>query len=330
MMVLAGDIGGTKTDLCIFRSDKRYSRAPDIYDRVTFLNSDIESFDDLVLDYICQRNAPIERAVFAVAGPVSNGRAVMTNFHWTLDETHLAASLSIPAVHVVNDLEALALAVPRLKREDLLVLHRGRPVSGNIGVIAPGTGLGESFLIPVNDGFVPHATEGGHADFAPRSDLEIRLLAYLMEQHAHVSYERVCSGTAIVDLYRFLNRIEGIPEPASLAGRLSSFADPTAAIVSEALAAEDPSNLCRCTLELFVTILGAESGNLALTTMAVGGIYLGGGIPRRIAKFLKPKRFMTAFLNKGRMSELLSHISVYVILNPAATLYGAACRALIP
>jgi len=330
MMLLAGDIGGTKTDLCVFRFGTSSSRTLDIHDKATFLNRDIETLDSLIQAYVAQKNVSFERAAFAVAGPVSGGRAVMTNLPWTVSKAQLEASLGISTVHLVNDLEALALAVPHLTPEDLLVLHEGKRARGNIGVIAPGTGLGESYLAPIGDGFTAQATEGGHADFAPRSALEMRLLEYLVERYSHVSYERVCSGMAIADLYRFLNRVEGIPEPPALAGRLSALPDPTAAIVSEALLAGDPTNLCSRAIELFAAILGAESGNLALKTMAVGGVYLGGGIPRRITGILTQGPFMASFLDKGRMSKLLSDIPVHVILNPKATLYGAACKALAP
>jgi glucokinase len=192
-----------------------------------------------------------------------------------------------------------------------------------MGIIAPGTGLGESFLTTDGNRRIAHACEGGHADFAPTCPIEMRLLDYLSGIYGHVSFERVCSGMGLSDIYRFLRDGEGVPEPDWLADELDGIDDAGPVIVNTALDGTRSSALCDRTLDIFVSALGAEAGNLALTVMATGGIYLGGGIPPRILGLLDQGRFMDAFTHKGRMASLLAEIPVHVILNPKAALQGA-------
>jgi len=327
-MFLAGDIGGTKVDLCLFGRGEKPD-TPVIHTEGVLPSQDASSLEALVSEFLPGGEAQVLKAVFAVAGPVLDGRSAITNLPWLVSEAGLSRKLRIPSVRLINDLEAVARYVPHLKPNDVRTLSSGIPSrGGNVGVIAPGTGLGESFLSAVPGGFSSHATEGGHVDFAPTRPIEMRLLEFLLKRYNHVSYERVCSGMALSHIYDFLKE-EGVPEPGWLARRVKSEADTGAAIVKVGTDCEDPPELCRRTLELFVSILGAEAGNFALKIMATGGIYLGGGIPPRILPYLSGEDLITAFTGKGRMASLLKSIPVHVILDPKAALHGAMHMALV-
>ena len=232
---------------------------------------------------------------------------------------------------MINDVEAIASFVPFLRTEDIITLREGMPVRHGVkAVIAPGTGLGEAWLAWDGKQYRAFPSEGGHADFAPATELENDLLAYLRGLHGHASYERVCSGIGIVNIYNFLKKSGVAAEPAWLAQRLSREADPVPVIVEKALDRETPCDICVRTLGLFASILGAEAGNMALKILATGGIYLGGGIPPRILPFLENALFMEAFLRKGRMRDLVAGIPVHVITNPKTALLGAAAQGLRP
>jgi len=260
---------------------------------------------------------------------VVDGRATITNLPWVMDEEQLQAALHLSSVRLLNDLNAIAHAVPFLESADLHTLNDGQQVSdGNIAIIAPGTGLGEAFLTWDASRYRPHASEGGHADFAPNNALEAGLLRHLQERFEHVSCERVCSGRGLPNIYGFLKDSGYADEPTWLAQELAAAGDPTPIIVNTALDNETQCQLCVATLNTFISILGAEAGNLALKVLATGGVYLGGGIPRRILPALEQGRFMQAFRNKGRLSELLELMPVHVILNPQTALLGAACHGL--
>jgi len=223
---------------------------------------------------------------------------------------------------------ATAWAVPVLRPRDIRTLHAGAPEPhGAMAVIAPGTGLGEAFLIWDGARYRAQPSEGGHADFAPPTPRERALLAFLGRRGEHVSYERVCSGLGIPHLYAFL-KARGEREPAWLARELAAAADPTPVIVAAALNRRPPAPIATATLAMFVSILGAEAGNLALKVLATGGVYLGGGIPPRIVPALSDGRFTAAFTRKGRLSDLLARVPVRVIVHPEAALLGAACVAL--
>jgi len=323
-MLLIGDIGGTKTSLgTIEPANRKDGSIPK--SRSSFRSDEAESLESLVSVYLAGEGIDVEGAVFAVAGPVIDGQSDITNLPWTISESRLRDALDLPLVRLVNDIEAVALAVPHLKPEEVHTLNPGVPVpGGNIGVIAPGTGLGESFLTTRGATYHAHASEGGHADFAPTNPRQRRLLDYLTAEHGHISYERVCSGMALPDIYRFCRDMEGLKESGRLSEALGAARDQGAVIVRAAMDEREPSTLCRHTMETFVSILGAQAGNLALTVMALGGVYLGGGIPPRILSYLDDGSFMASFLNKGRMSSLMSTIPVHVILTPDAALYGAA------
>lgn len=326
-MLLAGDIGGTKTHLAVFSSDQG-PRQP-LADAI-FPSAGYENLEAIVQEFLARVNMPIDRAVFGVAGPVVGNQATITNLPWVIRVMRLQEVLGIERVDLLNDLQAIAYAVPHLQPEDIHTLNDGDPVPhGPIAVIAPGTGLGEAYLTWDGQRYRAHASEGGHADFGPTNALEIGLLRYMLQRYDHVSYEKVCSGMGIGNLYDYLRDSGYAPEPPWLAERLRSAKDRTPVIVQAGLEHEQqPCELAVATLSLFVSILGAEAGNLALKLMSTAGVYLGGGIPRRILPWLEHKQFMQSFLNKGRFSTVLIRFPVHVILHPNAALLGVACYGL--
>jgi len=291
----------------------------------TFPSGEYSSLEAVIRKFLGQTRFKVRRASFGVAGPVMDGKAVTTNLPWVIDAAKLQTELGASSVLLINDLVATAAAVPHLLPGDVHLLNKGRRVSGGtIAVIAPGTGLGEAFLTWDGTRHHPQASEGGHADFAPTTPRQLGLLAYLERQENHVSYERVCSGRGLPHIYAYLKESGYAAEPAWLAGRLADAADPTPVIIDAALNPHPPCALAAATLETFVSILGAEAGNLALKVLAVGGVYVGGGIPPRIMAALEDGRFMEAFRRKGRMSGLLARVPVWVIVHPSTTLLGAA------
>lgn len=325
-MLLAGDIGGTKTNLAIF-SPEAGPTAP--LAEATFPSGRYSSLEAIAQKFLAQVNLKVEQASFGVAGPVVGGRASITNLPWVIDERQLQKALNLSSVHLLNDLAAIASAIPFLESDDLHTLNEGVPVPGGaMAVIAPGTGLGEAFLTWDGSRYRAHGSEGGHAGFSPSNILEAEMLRYLMDRFDHVSCERVCSGKGIPNIYAFLKDSGYAEEPDWLAEKLAAADDPTPVIANGALDSERPCELCVATLNTFVSILGAEAGNLALKVLATGGVYLGGGIPPRILPALEDGQFMQAFCRKGRMSDLLSSIPVHVILNPKVALLGAACYGL--
>ncbi|OQA39714.1 MAG: Glucokinase [Chloroflexi bacterium ADurb.Bin325] len=321
-MLLAGDIGGTKTVLAVF-SQSAGERAP--LAEKTYPSTAYASLEEIAADFLAQTGHQVERGVFGVAGPVMQGRAYVTNLRWNLDEGELARALGLTSVRLLNDLESLAYSVSILEPEDLHTLNVGQAVDhGTRAVIAPGTGLGEAYLTWAGWHYAPHPSEGGHCDFAPRDQREIELLQYLLKKYDHVSCERVCSGLGIPNLYHFLRDTGRATEPPWLAARLAAASDPTPEIFAGAMLPTNPSELCIQTLELFAGILGGEAGNLALKVLATGGVYIGGGIPPRMLPYLEQPAFLENFRDKGRFSDLLGNVPIHVILNPKAALLGAA------
>ena len=319
--ILAGDVGGTKTNFALV-SPGTGPRRP--LEEITLPSPAYASLGALVADFMQQVDVPVRRAVIGVPGAVVDGAARGTNLPWTVREDDLCQSLGLEAVRLVNDLEAIAFAVPFLEKEDLHTLNAGRADQhGALAIIAPGTGLGEAFLTWGGSGYQAHPSEGGHADFAPQSPQGIGLLSDLLERYGHVSCERVCSGRGIPNIYQYLKSRGHAQEPAWLAEELSQVDDPTPVIVGNALDEEKRCPLCVQTLEMFASILGAEAGNLALKVLATGGVYLGGGIPPRILPVLQSPAFTAAFRNKGRLSDILTNIPVHVILNSKAAVLGA-------
>jgi glucokinase len=327
-MLLAGDIGGTKTNLAIY-SSQGSPRNPLV--EATFPSGKYPNLESLVGEFLEKTNLLVERASFGVAGPVVGCQATITNLPWVIEERQLEEKLKLKSVRLLNDLAAIAHAVPILGAGDLYTLNGGVPIAqGTLAVIAPGTGLGEAYLTWHKSRYQAYASEGGHADFAPVTPLQLEMLRYLQERFDHVSYERVCSGKGIPNIYQFLKDTGYAVEPDWLTEQLSAADDLTPVIVNAALDEEKKCQLCTETLNIFVSILGAEAGNMALRLMATGGVYLGGGIPPRILSALDQPDFMQTFTQKGRFSELLSRIPVHVIRNPKVALLGAACHGLEP
>ena len=323
MNALIGDIGGTKTILAIFSSEAG-PREPLI--EKTYPSTHYATFEAMVREFLDEVRISVNRACFGVAGPVMGGCARITNLPWVIDASVLSSTFDLSNVKLLNDLESVGYAIPILAPEDVHTIVEGVPVpGGSIAILAPGTGLGEGFLTYDNGVYCSHASEGGHVSFAPVGALQIGLLSYLNEQgHTHVSYERVCSGgLGILNLYNYL-KATGLEEPAWLAEQLSTCEDPTPVIFK---AAHDPAHPCRlasATVELFVAILGAEAGNLALKILSTGGIYLGGGMSPRIIGSLETPAFLEALRSKGRFRQLLTNMPLQVIMNPKAGLLGAA------
>ncbi len=323
-MLLAGDIGGTKTILAIYADDSHLS-SPKA--EATFPSAEFDSLEAIVEKFLSNHPHPIERACFGVAGPVIDGHANITNLPWRMDEQAMAARLKIPIVRLINDLASIATAIPILTPDNLLTLNEGQVrTTGAIAVIAPGTGLGEAFLTWDGQGYRAHSSEGGHTDYAPTNEWEEGLLRFMHRElgYKHVSYEAVCSGLAIPHIYKFVCSSQTVEEPAWFASELAASNNPTPLIVNAALDQNRPCPSAVKAVETFVSILGAEAGNLALKVMATGGVYVAGGIPPRILPFLRSQRFMQAFCNKGRFGEMLRQTPVYIVLHSKVGLLGAA------
>jgi glucokinase len=322
-MLIAGDIGGTKTDLAIFSSEAG-PHAPLMEGKVR--SADYPSLQAIVKEFLAKSNKPIDRACFAVAGPVIGGRVKTTNLPWLIEENSLAKelNLNLKSVRLINDLEATARAVPILRPSDVVTINIGEPVrKGAVAVIAPGTGLGESFLTWDGSHHVAHSSEGGHSDFAPTDERQIRLLEYMLKQFDHVSFEHVCSGIGIPNLYRFLRDVEHVPEEPDVAKLIDTAVDPTAVIDTQAVDPANRSRLCAETIDLFVSILASEAGNLAIKFLATGGVYLAGGVAVHTLEIIKRPSFLEHFKRKGRFAELMSRIPIQVVVAPAG-LAGAA------
>jgi glucokinase len=319
MRILAGDVGGTKTVVAVFESEA--GKLVPVFQK-KFDSRNYPGLEPIISEFLAGNPGPANRACFGVAGPVVGGRSETPNLPWVLDERALASQLAIDVVSLINDLEATAYGLFTLDEKEVFVLHEGAKVAeANIGLIAAGTGLGESILFWDGRYHRVSASEGGHGDFAARTEREIDLLRYLTPRFNHVSYERVLSGPGLVNIYQFLKDEAGFSEPQWLAERIAT-EDPGAVISEAALAGE--TEICVQALDLFVSVYGAEAGNLALRAKALGGIYVGGGIAPKILKKLEDGTFLRAFLDKGRYSEFVSTIPVKVILNEQAALQGAA------
>jgi glucokinase len=325
-MILAGDVGGTKVHLALYNFAN--GRLQPIRDQ-KFPAHEFASLDDVVKKFCAAGNEKLQdivAACFGCPGPVRDGRLKLTNLPWTLDTRDMVKSLGIPHIFLINDLEANGYGIPELAPEAIFTLHNGdAEASGHAGLIAAGTGLGEALLIWEGKAHRPIPSEGGHGDFAARSDREIALFQYLRTTlNGRVSWERVVSGLGIKNIYAFLRDVEKIDEPGWLRDRMLA-EDPNAVIGQ--CAEDGSSSLCFETMKMFSGAYGAESGNIALKVLATGGMYLGGGIAPKILKTLRNGTFMQAFLDKGRLSPLLESIPVRVILDDTCALLGAAAFA---
>ncbi len=320
-MLIAGDIGGTKTDLAIYSTESG-PHAP--LAETERHSADYPSLEAMVTEFLGQVKMSVDVASFDVAGPVINGRVKTTNLPWVMDESTLAKDLNLKAAHLINDLEAVARAVPALRPEDVVTINKGEPVAnGPIAIIAPGTGLGESFLTWNGSQYIAHGSEGGHSDFAPTDERQIRLLAYLLPRFGHVGVERVCSGIGVPNIYEFLRDVEKIPERPEVAQMIASAKDHTKVIVNAAVDPQHPSELCQETVEMLVSILASEAGNLALKVLATGGVYIAGGVALHLLNALQEPRFTETVTRKGRFRDLMQRIPIHVITTRAA-LVGAA------
>lgn len=306
-MILAGDVGGTHTRLALFDDDPRTPLAVEIYP-----SAEHSSLVEMTGAFLAAHPADLDAASVGVAGPVQDGHVDVTNLAWPVDAHDLATSLGLDHVLLLNDLEANAWGLEALGPDDLHVLNAGAPgATGNAAVCSAGTGLGEAGLYWDGKRYHPFACEGGHVDFAPRGPRQEALREFLAREFEHVSYERVCSGQGLVNIFRFLGG------SASATG-----------LEISAAALDGSDEAAAAALDLMIEIYGAEAGNLALKLMATGGMYLGGGIAPGILTKLGDGMFMRAFIAKGRLSAVLERIPVYVVLNDRTALMGAAVAAL--
>jgi glucokinase len=335
-MILAGDVGGTKTRLAFCQlEDGRITRQQ----TDTFVSREYSCLEEVVQSFINKYDVSVTKSCFGVPGPVVNGEAKATKLPWHFKEEHISNELNIPTVKLVNDLVATAAAVPHLMPEDLYVLHEGEPPgpatedksqnrnsgSGNgenvIGVLAPGTGLGQAYIYTNAGQRYIMASEGGHVDFAPTNEVEVKLFQYLKSKYDHVSYDRILSGPGLNSIYTFLKETGFAPEPPELEKRLRE-EDPGKVITTTGKTGE--YELCAEALNIFASLLGAQAGNMVLNLMATGGIYLGGGIPTGIYKKLADGITVDSYLKKGRLSYLVKKTPLYVILDDHTALLGAA------
>ncbi len=322
-MILAGDVGGTKTHLALYEPGSSV-RAPVLERRLP--SREYATLEALVRGFLAGAPAPPGRAVLGIAGPVVEQRIEATNLPWKIGAAALSAELGGAPVLLINDLEATAWGLPLLEGEEVETLHPGTPRPGNRALIAAGTGLGEALLIWDGTTWQPCASEGGHTDFAPRDALEDELLLWLRGRHGRVSYERILSGPGLANLYRFFAATGRGTASADVAARFETAADPAAVVSGAAL--DGSCGRARLALERFVSIYGAEAGNLALKALAVNGIYLGGGIAPRILPLLRSGGFLQALHDKGRMGPVLARVPVTVLCDDRAALWGAARLAL--
>jgi glucokinase len=319
-MILAGDTGGTKTRLALYEqiNGKFVRRQTE-----TFASPDFPSLEEIIRTFLAKNHVSVKQACFGVPGPVVDGRAESTNLPWLTDERHITRTLGIASVKLVNDLVATTSSLPFLRSEDLLALHQGLPAgkATTFGVVAPGTGLGQGVLYKNENLFLPLPSEGGHTDFAPNTAIEIELLKYLLAKYRRVSYERVLCGPGLVNIYHFLKDTGVAPEPAELANRMRE--ESPAALIS-ATGQTGEFEICVKALDIFASVLGAQAGNLVLAVLATGGVYLGGGIPPKITQKLLDGTTVKAFLNKGRLSDFVKSVPLYIIRDDHAALLGSA------
>jgi glucokinase len=320
--ILAGDIGGTKADLAIYSLSKvARGGALAVVREGTFPSRQYKGLDSLVDEFMALEGERIHAAAFGIAGPVLDDRVKTTNLPWVVSRKGIARLLRTERVRLMNDLESMAYGGLFLPPREIHRLARGKRRQATVGVIAAGTGLGQAFLFWDGERYHPVATEGGHADFAPRNDKELALLVYLQKKFARVSYERVLSGPGLVNIFSFFDEELGRPVSPSVRERLKT-EDPGAVIGEAGVAGGCPA--CVEAVETFLSLYGAQAGNLVLDVMALGGVFVGGGIALKLLPKMTSGLFMSSFLDKGRYRELMSKVPVGVLMNPKTALIGAA------
>ena len=321
-LLLAGDIGATNTRVALFDPKGNLRKPARIK---TYAGADYPGLVEVLRDYLKGVDKPVVAACFGAAGPVVEGRVKLTNINWVVDSKELCKEFDLQDAWLINDLKAIANAVPLLKPKEVKVLNKGIPEKhGTIAVIAPGTGLGIGFLTWAAGRYHAYATEGGHSDFAPVNALQDELLSFLRRKFQQVAVEHVGAGVGIPNIYEFLKMSGRSQEPDWLAAELSSSADPTRVIVDNAIAAKPGSEICHQTLEIFITVLAGEAGSLALQLGATGGVYIGGGIPPRILPAFDQYHFIKTFLLKIGYESYLERFPITIILHPEPGLLGAA------
>jgi len=328
-MILAGDVGGTKTNLGLFEGQGERLR---LLRADKYHSPDFPGLSAVIQDFL--KGGPagldIQAACFGIPGPVIDNRASTPNLAWVIDGAQVAADVHVGRLALINDLVATAEGIPLLEPDEVATLQEGSPEpEGNRALIAAGTGLGMAFLPRVGGRWVPVPSEGGHADYPPRTEDEIDLLRYLREHYGRVSSERVVSGPGLFNIYNFLRDVRKLPESPAVREALARGEDPARVIGEAAVAGGDVErcDLCSRALEIFVEAYGALAGNLALLGTATGGVYLGGGIAPKILRQLSAGPFLAAFRAKGRFVPYLEKVPVRVILNDRAALLGAARHA---
>ena len=323
--LLVGDIGGTNARLALVSSSSGAERP---LRHATMPSARYAGAEELITEFLRDAAVRVDGVVLAVAGPVVAGRAALSNLGWVVEEQALRDVVGVADVRLLNDLVALATAIPHLGPGALRTLQTGvREPGGAIAVVAPGTGLGESFLVWDGARYHPHPSEGGHSDFAPTDALQIELLEWMRHRVDHVSFERVCSGRALPDLYDFLVQRDGSMSPRD-AAEAASGPNRTPAIVRAAFDELEPCARSRAAVDLFVEILAAEAGNAAIRVMATGGVYLAGGMPRRMLAALATTAVLERFRRKGRLTPVLERTPLHVVTQPNIALLGAAYHAL--
>ncbi len=324
-MILAGDIGATRTRLAAFQTEGNKLQC--VVEK-TYKSQEHDGLREIIDTFVKNEGIPVHSACFGVAGPVRAGRSKISNLPWTIDSRELASQLRLNSVGLINDLEAYAYGIDALESKDFVTLSDGiEDAEGNRVVISARTGLGVAGLYW--DGFRHHPfpCEGGHADFAPKNELEAELAQYLRRKYGHVSCERILSGPGIKNIYDFLRDAEKAEEPAWLQKQMSEAPDPPA-LISQ-LALEHKAAICDQTLNIFVSVYGSETGNCALNFLATGGIFIGGSIAAKIVPRMQDPVFMNSFLDKGRMRALLADMPVKIVANDDSGIIGAARYTLI-